>query len=222
MMSKKRSVWWSESHSASVLIFPVSSLIGIFFVIISCVEFSFWIANGIVIDCIPSEYWKKSLRKLSENLEKLSHRRLLILAAVLIESNSEASSAANSTSFRAEASDCQASSRWSSDSVFEWTAGAYCRLRSSSAQQRSVAVEAGADATDAASTFDDSGWESKSSRRSMTHRNTTRPSTLCHPETKADGLVLEKGAWEWQKAKRNRRKMMNSRNGAIASEKNFN
>lgn len=59
MISKMLLSWCSDSHSASVLIFPVSNLIGIFFVMISCVEFSFWIANGIVIDCIPSVLGKK-------------------------------------------------------------------------------------------------------------------------------------------------------------------
>lgn len=59
-MSIVASARWSGSHSASVLIFPVSNWIGIFFVIISCVEFSFWIANGIVIDCIPSAQKKSS------------------------------------------------------------------------------------------------------------------------------------------------------------------
>ena len=63
---------YGKPHSASVLIFPVSSLIGIFFVIISCVEFSFWIANGIWIDCIPSGKWMKNNYNLNVNFATIS------------------------------------------------------------------------------------------------------------------------------------------------------
>lgn len=86
MISITVSGWWSEPHSASCFIFPVRSLIGIFFVMISCVEFSFWIANGIVIDCMPSKR-KKIVYDGSQEIVKYSYRHQLKPEVVLIVSN---------------------------------------------------------------------------------------------------------------------------------------